>query len=163
MIAATIAVTALVALNILLHYEALRLTSALLPRLSGVRPRARVIVVVFACFAAHTIEVWLFAIAYYLFVDVMKLGTFGGAHQGSLIDYVYFSVVTYTSLGFGDISPIENVRLIAGVEALTGLVMIGWSASFTYLAMEKLWPLHGVVQKDRLAANHPHTGQKTRH
>jgi hypothetical protein len=35
------------------------------------------------------------------------------------------------------------VRLIAGVEALTGLLMIAWSASFTYVAMEKFWPLHG--------------------
>ncbi|MGH6934484.1 MAG: ion channel [Dongiaceae bacterium] len=47
------------------------------------------------------------------------------------MDYVYFSVATCNSIGFGDISPIDNVRLIAGVEALTGLVMIGWSTSFT--------------------------------
>ena len=55
---------------------------------------------------------------------------------------MYFSAVTYTTLGMGDMFPIANVRLIAGVEALTGLMMIGWSASFTYLAMEKFWPLH---------------------
>jgi hypothetical protein len=38
--------------------------------------------------------------------------------------------------------PLANVRLISGVEALVGLQMIGWSASFTDLAMEKFW-LHG--------------------
>ena len=32
-----------------------------------------------------------------------------------------------------------RARLIAGVEALTGLLMIGWSASFTYLEMERFW------------------------
>jgi hypothetical protein len=53
-----------------------------------------------------------------------------------------FSAVTYTSLGLGDYYPTRNLWLIAGVEALNGLVLIGWSASFTYLAMETYWPLH---------------------
>jgi hypothetical protein len=143
MIAAAITVTILVALTILVHYEILRVASVLIPEERHVRPRFRVVLVVFACFAAHTIEVWLFAFAYYVFVDVLGLGGFGGTHQGTVIDYVYFSVVTYTSLGFGDVYPIDNVRLISGVEALVGLLMIGWSASFTYLAMEKFWPMHG--------------------
>ena len=143
MVTAVIAVTVLVALSILVHYEVLRLCSAIIPELGWVKPRGRVVLVVFACFAAHTIEVWLFAIAYYLFVDVFQLGGFGGLHQGTFVDNVYFSAVTYTSLGFGDVYPLANVRLISGVEALVGLLMIGWSASFTYLAMEKFWPLHG--------------------
>ncbi|MGH6933980.1 MAG: ion channel [Dongiaceae bacterium] len=70
---------------------------------------------VFACFAAHAIEVWLFAAAICVFTNRLGLGAFGGQHQGNIIDYVYFSVVTYNSLGFGDISPIDNVRLIAGI------------------------------------------------
>jgi hypothetical protein len=143
MITAAVTVTILVALTILTHYEVLRLTSAVIPELEWVKPRSRVVLVVFACFAAHTIEVWMFAFAYYLFVDVFALGGFGGAHHGTFVDDVYFSAVTYTSIGFGDVYPVDNVRLITGVEALAGLLMIGWSASFTYLAMEKFWPLHG--------------------
>lgn len=142
MIAAAVAVTVLIGLTILVHYEVLRLTSTLVPALGFVPPRARVALVVFACFAAHTIEVWLFAIAYFLFA-VAGIGSIGGIHQGTLVDYVYFSVVTYTSLGFGDVYPVDNMRLVSGVEALTGLLMIGWSASFTYLAMEQFWALHG--------------------
>ena len=143
MITAAIAVTILVALTILVHYEVLRLASVLIPEERRVRPRGRVVLVVFACFAAHTIEVWLFALAYYLFVDVLGLGSFGGAHDGTFVDNIYFSAVSYTSLGFGDVYPIDNVRLISGAESLVGLLMIGWSASFTYLAMEKFWPMHG--------------------
>jgi hypothetical protein len=143
MIAAAMAVTILVALTILVHYEVLRLASALIPEERHVRPRGRVVLVVFACFAAHTIEVWLFALAYYLFVDVFGLGSFGGVHNGTFVDNIYFSVVSYTSLGFGDVYPVDNVRLISGVEALVGLLMIGWSASFTYLAMARFWPMHG--------------------
>jgi hypothetical protein len=37
------------------------------------------------------------------------------------------------------VHPSGTVRLIAGLEALNGLVLIGWSASFTYLTMEKVW------------------------
>ena len=149
MFAAAVAATVLVAIMILLHYEVLRLVSRLVPEVFGLHPRARVILVVFSCFAAHTLEVWLFGLAYYLFVDVLQLGAFGGVHSGTLFDYVYFSAVTYTTLGLGDVFPIENVRLIAGVEALTGLMLIGWSASFTYLAMEKFWPLHTQRRRHR--------------
>ena len=46
--------------------------------------------------------------------------------------------------------------MIAGVEALNGLLLIGWSASFTYLAMERYWPLHG---KDSGAGVGPATGE----
>lgn len=52
---------------------------------------------------------------------------------------LYFSAETYTSLGFGDLTPNGPVRLLAGVEALNGLLLIGWSASFTYLCMERFW------------------------
>jgi hypothetical protein len=142
MLTAAIAAALLVAIAILLHYEVLRFTSQVLPDVFGLHPRGRVVVVVFACFAAHTAEVWLFGIAYYVFVYVLKLGAFGGLHANTLLDCVYFSIVTYTTLGIGDVFPIENVRLIAGVEALTGLLLVGWSASFTYLTMERFWPLH---------------------
>jgi hypothetical protein len=149
MFAAAVAAIILVTIMILLHYEVLRLVSRLLPEVFGLHPRTRVVLVVFSCFAAHTVEVWLFGFAYYLFVDVLNLGAFGGVHSGTLFDYVYFSAVTYTTLGLGDVFPIENVRLIAGVEALTGLMLVGWSASFTYLAMEKFWPLHTVRRHRR--------------
>ena len=39
------------------------------------------------------------------------------------------------------------MRLLAGVEGLLGLLMIGWSASFTYLMMEKLWLDHRQPRK----------------
>ena len=57
----------------------------------------------------------------------------------SLSTCMYFSAATYTSLGFGDLTPTGPVRLLAGVEALNGLLLIGWSASFTYLSMERFW------------------------
>ena len=43
-------------------------------------------------------------------------------------------------LGFGDVVPNGPLRLLAGAEALNGLLLIGWSASFLYLEMERWWP-----------------------
>jgi hypothetical protein len=45
---------------------------------------------------------------------------------------------TTTSLGFGDVYPVGEMRLVAGIETLTGL-MISWTASFTYLEMGRHW------------------------
>ncbi len=143
MIPAMIVTMILVFSTVLFHYEALRLLSGLLSRLGAIALRARVLVVVFACFAAHTIEVWVYAFGYYITQDMLlQFGGLSGAYEDTLADAVYFSAVTFASLGFGDVFPEGNTRLIAGVEALNGLVLIAWSASFTYLAMQEFWSLH---------------------
>ena len=69
----------------------------------------------------------------------LDAGSLTGTAGFSLANCMYFSAETYTSLGFGDLTPVGPVRLLAGVEALNGLLLIGWSASFTYLAMERFW------------------------
>ena len=127
---------------VLIHYEVLRYTSLLLPRLT-IRPRPRILAVILAAFLAHGVEVWLYAIVYYLLADDAGIGHFGGTFQNHFSDFLYFSTSSYTSLGYGDIYPTGDLRLVAGIEAIVGLMMIGWSASFTYLAMEKFWGLHG--------------------
>ncbi len=146
MILAMIFSSALVLVTVLIHYESLRFIWRVLPRLT-LPPRRRILVVIIALFAAHTAEVWLHAFAYYLLADHFGIGTFGGHFGAGFDDYLYFSTVTYTSLGFGDVYPLGGLRLIAGVETLTGLVMIAWSASFTYLAMEKFWGLPGTRRR----------------
>jgi len=57
--------------------------------------------------------------------------------------------VNYTSLGYGDIHPIGSMRAVAVTEALTGLMMIGWSASFTYLKMEQIWQTRASVRRPK--------------
>jgi hypothetical protein len=142
MIAAMGASALLVLMTILIHYEVLRITSEHLADLP-VPPRARIVAVVVAAFAAHTIEVWLYGGAYWLLTLNLGLGSFGGQPPVTgFQDCLYFSAVTFTSLGLGDLYPVSHARLLAGVEALNGLVLIGWSASFTYLAMQRYWPLH---------------------
>ena len=52
---------------------------------------------------------------------------------------IYFSAVSYTSLGFGDVIPVGPMRYLAGLEALTGLTMIAWTASYSFLQMKHFW------------------------
>lgn len=65
----------------------------------------------------------------------------GAVSRGPIqfFDAVYFSAVTFTTVGYGDMIPTGPVRFMAGTEALVGLMLITWSASFTYLEMERFW------------------------
>jgi hypothetical protein len=129
---------ALVTLAVIIHYEVLRKASVIIPRLS-IRPRLRVVAGVFAALCGHVLEIWLFGFAYYFLNRAPAFGELKGNFNGSLLDSVYFSFSTYTSLGFGDIEPMGAIRFLAGLEALIGLVLITWSASFMYLEMTKYW------------------------
>jgi hypothetical protein len=66
-------------------------------------------------------------------------GSVTGSDAHSLLDAVYLSANTYTTVGFGDLAPVGPVRFIGGTMALTGLVLITWSASFTFLEMQRFW------------------------
>ncbi|MFO1391267.1 MAG: potassium channel family protein [Agitococcus sp.] len=136
----------IVLIVVLIHYETLRLLSTYLPKLS-IQPRLRILIVIYGTFCAHLLEIALFGVGYYLFGHCLNLGTLHGIKHISFLDYMYFSIITYTSLGFGDIYPIGYIRLLTGIEGLIGLLMIGWTASFTYLMMEKLWLDHRQPRK----------------
>jgi hypothetical protein len=125
----------------LLHYEALRLTSDAIPKLR-VPARARILVVIAGCFVAHLLEIALYAIVFASLQNHWGMGGMSGSIEGGPLDFYYLSLSSYTTLGIGDIYPTGPLRVIAGIEALNGLVLIGWSASFTYLAMERFWQLH---------------------
>lgn len=59
-----------------------------------------------------------------------------GSHNNSYIDLIYYSISTYTTLGVGDIYFYGNARIISGIQAIFGLIMIAWSASHIYLKIE---------------------------
>ena len=128
----------LVAAVILIHFEALNQLSKLIPTLT-IKPRLRVLFGVFGTLFAHIAEIWVFAFGYYFMIHEGSFGSLEGHFDKSLMDCSYFSFVSYTSLGFGDIVAKGNVRFTAGLEALTGLVLISWTASFMYIEMQKLW------------------------
>jgi len=128
----------LVPATTMIHYELLRALNAWLPTLR-IPARANLVVVILAAFVAHALEMALYGFALYGLVAWFGAGQLAGAAGFSLASCLYFSAETYTSLGFGDLTPVGPIRMLAGAEALNGLLLIGWSASFTYIAMERFW------------------------
>ncbi len=132
-------VTALfVIATVAIHYEALLLIQRILPKLAT-RPRVRIGIGVVMALMAHAAEAWLFALGYWLSVETLNLGSLAGAESPTFFDYLYFSFVSYTTVGFGDLSPVGAVRFLSNMESLTGFVVITWTASFLYMEMERHW------------------------
>ena len=127
-----------VSIAVLVHYEFLYRVSAYIPKMKIVH-HFRIVLGVFAALIAHAVEIWIFAIPYYFMTNAEEWGILSGNFDGSLMDCVYFSFTIFTTLGFGDIEPLGNIRYLTGIESLTGLVLITWSASFLYYEMQRYW------------------------
>lgn len=147
MIGVALASLGLVLLTCVLHYEVLGWLNTRLPGLR-VPPRVKVLLVMLAAFCAHAVEITVYGVAFLVAVrwvdpgglhSLLPLPPDGIAPPLGWADCLYFSAVAYTSLGFGDIAPAGALRLLTGVEALNGLLLIAWTASFTYLSMERFW------------------------
>ena len=72
---------------------------------------------------AHSIEIMLFALAYRASI-ASDFGTLERNFTGSIADHLYFSYAAFTTVGFGEIVPTGPLRLLVGMEALTGFVLI---------------------------------------
>jgi hypothetical protein len=88
----------------------------------------------FVVFAAlillHTLQVALWALLYR-----WQLGwTFDTA--------MYFSVVTYATIGYGDVVPPEGWRVAAAVEGLSGVLMLGWSSAIVFAVVNRIFLGH---------------------
>jgi hypothetical protein len=94
------------------------------------RPRlhlmAVMVVTAAAPMVAHTLEVLVWALAYSLV---------GAAPAGS--DLLYFAFVNYTTLGYGDITPVQAWRLTGPRTAMNGILMFGWSTAVLFEVLRK--------------------------
>ncbi len=127
-----------VALTVIVHYELLFRVTLHIPKMN-IRHRYRIVYGVFTALIAHTIEIWIFGLVYYLMNKAEVWGSLTGNIDGSLMDCAYFSFTVFTTLGFGDIEPVGHIRYLTGIESLTGLVLITWTASFLFVEMQKHW------------------------
>ena len=75
----------------------------------------------------HLLEIGVWA-AFYLSVGAMA----------DLTSSLYFSCVTYTTTGYGDVVLPEAWRLLGGIEALTGILMCGWSTGFFFAVVSRM-------------------------
>lgn len=130
----------IVSIAVMIHYEFLFRITIIVPKMK-IKHRFRIVTGVFCALIAHAIEIWVFALAYYFMHTAEGWGELRGNFNGSLMDSAYFSFTTFTTLGFGDITPHGDIRYLTGIESLTGLVLITWTASFLYFEMQRYWDL----------------------
>ncbi|BCG82423.1 hypothetical protein MesoLj113b_59650 [Mesorhizobium sp. 113-3-3] len=99
-------------------------------RMHGRRSRiVAMISVVMGLFAVMTVEVWLWAGLYRLL--------------GILPDFetaLYFSTTTFATVGYGDIVPAHDWRILAALEGVNGFLLIGWSTAYLIAAGTRIGP-----------------------
>ena len=83
----------------------------------------------------HSLEIILFAAGMYSLESSGYYGHIVTSGERLFGEFVYFSAITYTTLGFGDITPLGPLRILAGVEALTGLILSAWTASVIFVGV----------------------------
>ena len=130
-----------VVLCVMVHYEGLRILTDKVP-MPRHHNRKAVVGLILCLLVMHVIQIWIFGVAYYVLLAWLGIGELQGMETVNLFDCIYFSAMSYTTIGFGDIVPLGSLRLLTGTEGLTGLVMITWSASYTFLVMQRTWNLH---------------------
>lgn len=83
--------------------------------------------VVIGLFVLHALEIWLYA-ALYLHLGALE----------TLREAVYFSTQTYAAIGFGNEALDPQWRLLAAIEGVNGVILLGWSTAFFVTGMRRL-------------------------
>jgi Ion channel len=103
------------------------------------RPSLRLVAVMIATvsvlMAAHIAEVVVWAFAYAIV---------GIAPPGS--DLIYFAFVNYTTLGYGDVTPIERWQLLGPMTAMNGVLLFGWSTAVIFAVLRRTMVTSGTEE-----------------
>ena len=76
----------------------------------------------------HLIQVGLWAVVFWRAQELPNLET-----------ALYFSLATYTTIGFGDVVVGPGWRVLAGIEGLTGILLVGWSTAFVFAVVNRTY------------------------
>ena len=99
-------------------------------RMHGRRSRVLAMIsVVMGLFAVMTAEVWLWGGIYRL------LGIFNDFETA-----LYFSTITFSTVGYGDVVPAHDWRVLAALEGINGFLLIGWSTAYLIAAGTRVGP-----------------------
>ena len=103
-------------------------------------------------FAIHTIEIWLYALLY------LRIGASTDFEQA-----LYFSTVTYSTVGYGDLLLSKDWRILGAIEGTTGIIMLGWSTAFLVSLLSKLKLFaHDWLTPDREPDDHEDTAPESK-
>ena len=94
----------------------------------------------------HMIEIFLWAIVYLWFSAY--------THVYGIEDSLYFSLVTFTTVGYGDIVLPPDARMLSGIEAMNGIFLFGWSTALFFAVVQRGWMV-GAKKKKSAADGGP--------
>ncbi|MCP4355044.1 MAG: two pore domain potassium channel family protein [Proteobacteria bacterium] len=103
---------------------------------------------------SHMLSAFAYSLFYYAMDNHWGMGSLVVQNSDvvntfTIYDYFYYSLTVYTSLGFGDITPTGGLRILSGLETMNGLMMITWSASYTYIVMTRHIDMKNSHTKER--------------
>jgi voltage-gated potassium channel Kch len=87
-----------------------------------------IVIIILTMFVVAVLETLVWASAY------LALGAIEGLEKA-----LYFSMVTFTTLGYGEIVLEERWRLLASFEAANGIIMFGWTTAIVIAAVQKTY------------------------
>lgn len=91
------------------------------------RQMGLILLVVLCLFAIHTIQIWVYALAFHL------LGTFETFEAA-----LYYSTSSFTTVGYGDLILDERWRILGAIESANGFLLLGWSTAFLISVVQRL-------------------------
>ena len=148
MLVQLILATPMVLFIVVIHLTGLALLTRLLRSHSRLMRSVRIFPLTLLLLAAigligiHTLEIWLYAGTY------LEFGAFRTFEEA-----LYFSTVTYSTLGYGDMVLSKEWRVFGAIEAPVGIMMLGWSTAYLVSVLSRLklfshdW-LTGVSERD---------------
>lgn len=97
------------------------------PRHPGMQAMLAAMVVVIALVLLHFAEIWLYAVLY------VGIGAMPSFEQS-----LFFSIITYATIGYEDYGLAANWRILAALEGINGVILLGWSTAFFVTVVSKL-------------------------
>ncbi len=95
------------------------------------------VITIVGIFIVHTVEIWIWAVLY------RWLGEFESMERA-----LYFSTVTFTTLGYGDITLQERWQLLSSFEAANGIILFGVSTAFVFGVIRKLFEAAAIIRSE---------------
>ncbi len=95
------------------------------------------VLVVLGIFFVHALEIWSWAFLY-LWLEQFE----------SMERALYFSTVTFTTLGYGDITLDERWQLLSSFEAANGIILFGVSTAFVFTVIRMLLEATSIIQPE---------------
>jgi hypothetical protein len=134
---ATIIALTSTSLTIVFHFWSILKLKSLMPSSEDHNHFFRSFIILEGIFFVHLCEIFLFSLSFYLATEILSIGGFSENFTFSPLNYFYYSISTYSTLGLSNFYPDGALKIISGFASLTGFIMITWSATFFFSIVHK--------------------------